>query len=58
MKRWFSSKSSWKNEFILGQLFLKFDKAYEYKVNNNKFQSLQIGPYTVHEKLNQNTYFY
>lgn len=56
IKRWFDRKSAGKNNFNVGDLILKWDKAHEDKGKHKKFQSLWIGPYTVHENLGQYMY--
>ena len=56
IKRWFDRKSAGKTSFRVGDLVLKWDKAHKERWKHTKFQSLWIGPYTVHEKLGQYTY--
>ena len=56
IKTWFNKKSARKANFIVGDLVLKRDKSNEEKGKHTKFQSLWIGPYTIHEKLGPHTY--
>lgn len=56
IKRWFDRKSAGNTNFIVGDLVLKWDKPHEDKGKHMKFQSLWIGPFTVHKKLGQCTY--
>ena len=50
IKRWFDKKSVGKASFNVDDLVLKSDKIHEDKGKQTKFQSLWIGPYTIHEK--------
>lgn len=56
IKRWFDKNYMGKHKFGLGDLVLRWDKAHKDKGKHTKFQSLWIGPYTIHEKLGQHTY--
>jgi len=56
IKRWFDKKSTGKSKFGVGDLVLKWDKSHEDKRKHMKFQSMWIGPYTIHEKLGPHTY--
>ena len=56
IKRWFDRKSEGKTSYSVGDLLLKWDKAHKAKGKHTKFQSLWIGPYTIHEKLGQYSY--
>lgn len=49
-------KSAGKANFDVGDMVLKWDKSHEDIVKHTKFQSLWIGPNTVHEKLGPHTY--
>ena len=57
IKRWFNRNYTGKNSFSVGDLVLKWDKSHKDKGKHTKFQSLWIGPYTIHENLGQHIYY-
>jgi hypothetical protein len=56
VKHWFDKSTMGRKEFQVGDIFLKWDKANEMKLNHTKFQQLWLGPYQICEKMGSWTF--
>ena len=56
VKKWFNTLSVGDKKFQVGDFVLKWDKAYETKGKNNKFQILWLGPYIIYQQLGLETF--
>jgi hypothetical protein len=56
MKRWFVKHVAGDEQFQVGDLILKWDKASEVRSKHSKFEKLWLGPYEIAEKIGYATY--
>ena len=56
LKYWFYQASISNRDLQVGDLVLKWDKAYEDKGEHTKFQRLWRGPYIIAEKMGRSTF--
>jgi hypothetical protein len=56
VKRWFDESYSSDQNFNVGDLVLRWDKAHEEKGEHSKFQNLWLGPFIIVEKLGPSSF--